>query len=73
MKRLFFRYPFLFLILAAVVIANDILHFSPGQVNTGFTRWLVPLVLTIFGLLGYVLKRNEQQKQASTNQQPTPF
>lgn len=63
MKRLFINYPFLFLILAAVVVANDILHFAPGQVNTGFTRWLVPLVLTFFGLIGYVLKRMEKQER----------
>lgn len=73
MRRLFTRYLFLFLILAAVLVANDILHFAPAQVNTGFTRWLVPLVLTFLGLVGYAMKKNDQQKQAKANQQSRPF
>ncbi|TCD12706.1 hypothetical protein EZ449_01290 [Pedobacter frigidisoli] len=64
MKRLFTRYPFLFLILAAILIANDILHFAPAQVNTGFTRWLVPLALMFFGIVGYIIKWNEKRTQA---------
>ncbi len=55
--RLFRRFPWLFFLLAASIIANIVLQFSPGQVMASPMSFIVPGVMILLGIGGYVVRR----------------
>ena len=63
-NRIFNRYPFLFFVVAALVIANNLFKFAPAQVLRGTLGIVVPIILIIFGTLGYIAKAREKKDTA---------
>jgi hypothetical protein len=68
LNRVMQRYPYLFFILAAVVVSNNVLKYSPGQVMTGFGAVVVPIVLVCAGIGGYAWKAYEKKNTAKTEE-----
>lgn len=60
-NSIFFRYPIILLVLAAMVILNDLFKFAPGQVNTGFVGLIIPIVLIAAGVYGTMLNKKEKE------------
>lgn len=54
--RLFKRFPWLFITLGLVLIANNFLKFAPAQVMQPPMNYLVPIVLIVIGAGLYVVK-----------------
>ncbi len=65
--RLFNSFPILFFVVAAIVISNDIFHYSPAYVLKAPLNYVVPLIMIIFGVLGYMAK-NRARKQEETQE-----
>lgn len=56
--RLLKRYPILIVGIGLIVLANNILQFAPGQVQTGNMALFIPGFLIALGFLGmFVNKR----------------
>ncbi len=60
-NRIFFRYPILLFVVAALVILNDLFKFAPGQANTGFVSIIIPVILIAAGIYGTILKKKEKE------------
>ncbi|MFL9835699.1 hypothetical protein [Chryseobacterium terrae] len=55
---LFKRFPWLFILLALVIVANNILKFAPAQVMQAPLSYIIPVVFFVIGILGYIIKSN---------------
>lgn len=58
-NRLFFRFPWLFFVLAIFLIVNNIFTWFPESVLNGPVKFIVPGVLIFFGAAGYFWKWRE--------------
>lgn len=59
--RVFTKYPFLFFVLAAVLLLNNYLHFAPLTIS-GKNLFIVSGVLIFMGAMGYAMKIIEKKK-----------
>jgi hypothetical protein len=59
-NRLLQKYPIIFIIVAVLIVLNNIFKFAPGQTFSGFTSILVPLIFVAIG--GYFMLQNKKNQ-----------
>ncbi len=56
MIRLFKRFPWLFIALGLVIIANNVFKFVPAQVLQSPMSFIIPIVMIVIGIGLYVMR-----------------
>ncbi len=58
--KIFYRYPWLFFVLAAVVISNSIFKYAPGQALGSPQCFIVPAIFVAIGASFYIGRGKEK-------------
>lgn len=56
LNRIANRYPFVYFILAAVIVSNNIFQYAPAQVLSGIYFYVVPGIFVFLGVSTYIGK-----------------
>ncbi len=60
-SKVFIRYPWLFFVVAAIVISNNIFKYAPAQVLKAPISFIIPILFIVAGVVLYYRKRSENK------------